>query len=77
MYGIIVCIIIKAHLLVKCVNATDNARTAVKVQNYIIATLTNFVLSFRLYLRLTTLHIITSSNNYVLQYKTHILKIYL
>lgn len=30
----------------KCVNATDNARKAVKIQNYIIATLTNFVLSF-------------------------------
>lgn len=33
-------------MLVKCVNTTDNARIAVKIQNYIIATLTNFVLSF-------------------------------
>lgn len=37
---------IKRYLLVKCVNSTDNARTAVNIQNYIIATLTNFVLSF-------------------------------
>lgn len=36
---------IKPYLLVKCVNAIDNARTAFKVQNYTIATLTNFVLS--------------------------------
>lgn len=42
---------IKCYLLVKCVNATDNARTDscldTKRQNYIIATITNFVLSFR------------------------------
>lgn len=52
MYLLIVYIMIKPYLLVKCVNAIDNARTAVRVQNYIIATLTNFVLS-----------VISSTNN--------------